>query len=63
MAAAFRGADVDLMIHGHTHRPAVHSFALDGRVRTRAVLGDWHRCGSCIELTANGPELLSLERA
>ena len=63
VAAAFRGADVDLMIHGHTHRPAVHSFALDGRVRTRAVLGDWHRRGSCIELSSTGPELLTLERA
>jgi UDP-2,3-diacylglucosamine hydrolase len=60
--AAFRRADVDLIIHGHTHRPAVHRFALDGRARTRAVLGDWHRSGSCIELTAQGPELLELER-
>ena len=30
-------AGVNLLIHGHTHRPAVHKD--DGR--TRMVLGDW----------------------
>jgi len=59
---AFRAADVDLMIHGHTHRPAVHTFELDGTTRTRVVLGDWHSRGSCIELSADGPALLKLER-
>jgi UDP-2,3-diacylglucosamine hydrolase len=38
----FRGAGVDLMIHGHTHRPAVHRIPLDGSERTRVVLGAWH---------------------
>ncbi len=31
-------AAVDLLIHGHTHRPAIHRYP-DGR--TRIVLGDW----------------------
>ncbi len=31
---------VNLMIHGHTHRPARHS--LDDGNRERIVLGDWH---------------------
>lgn len=31
------------MIHGHTHRPAVHEHALpDGGVATRYVLDEWH---------------------
>ncbi len=29
------------MIHGHTHRPAVHSLEVDGKEATRYVLGDW----------------------
>lgn len=38
----FRQYDVDLMIHGHTHRPAVHHHQVDTRHRTRIVLPDWH---------------------
>lgn len=33
--------DADLMIHGHTHRPALHHWQCAGRERTRVVLGDW----------------------
>lgn len=33
---------VHTLIHGHTHRPAVHRFQLDSRDATRIVLGDWH---------------------
>lgn len=31
-----------VLIHGHTHRPAVHRFRLDGVQATRIVLGDWY---------------------
>ena len=30
------------MIHGHTHKPAVHEFNLDGQPARRYVLGDWY---------------------
>jgi UDP-2,3-diacylglucosamine hydrolase len=30
------------LIHGHTHRPAIHEFDLDGRPARRIVLSDWH---------------------
>ncbi len=33
---------IDTLIHGHTHRPAVHTSA----ARTRIVLGDWYEQGS-----------------
>ena len=36
-----------LMIHGHTHRPAIHDFTLDGRAARRIVLGDWFKQGRC----------------
>ena len=35
--------DVRTLIHGHTHRPAVHKFTLNGKSATRYVLGDWGR--------------------
>lgn len=34
-----------LLIHGHTHRPAIHSIDSD---RHRIVLGDWHQQGSAL---------------
>jgi UDP-2,3-diacylglucosamine hydrolase len=32
---------VQRLIHGHTHRPAIHDWTLDGQPARRAVLGDW----------------------
>lgn len=39
--AALRAAGLAVMIHGHTHRPAVHRWTLDGRAAERWVLPDW----------------------
>ena len=39
--AALRTAGLSTMIHGHTHRPAVHRWTLDGRAAERWVLPDW----------------------
>lgn len=36
------------MIHGHTHRPGVHRFELDGEPAQRIVLGDWYEQGSLL---------------
>lgn len=33
---------VQLMIHGHTHRPAVHHLEANNKPARRIVLGDWH---------------------
>jgi len=32
---------VTTLIHGHTHRPAVHEIEVDSRPARRYVLGDW----------------------
>jgi UDP-2,3-diacylglucosamine hydrolase len=32
---------VTTLIHGHTHRPAVHELDVEGRPARRLVLGDW----------------------
>lgn len=38
---------VNQLIHGHTHRPAVHCFKLsDGTLAKRIVLGDWYQQAS-----------------
>jgi len=37
-----RENDVYILIHGHTHQPAVHSFQLDGKKAERIVLSAWH---------------------
>lgn len=34
--------EVDLLIHGHTHRCATHDFELHGKAAQRVVLSDWH---------------------
>lgn len=40
----------NLMIHGHTHRPAVHEFDLSGEPASRIVLGDWFHYAWVLEL-------------
>jgi len=37
-----REYQVRRLIHGHTHRPALHEFQLDGTPAQRYVLEDWH---------------------
>ena len=58
--SALRHAGVTRMIHGHTHRPAIHDFALDGKPAQRIVLGDWYEQGSVLRVDANGVELRGL---
>ena len=43
-----REAGVRTMIHGHTHRPAMHRFDVDGDQCTRIVLGAWHATASVL---------------
>jgi UDP-2,3-diacylglucosamine hydrolase len=60
--AALRGAGTSTLLHGHTHRPAIHALHVDGRPCTRIVLGDWYDQGSLLRWDRNGPELASLPR-
>ena len=67
--AAMDAADVNLMVHGHTHRPAIHVLGgepsageregpaprMEGR--RRIVLGDWHRCGWKLTLASGEADL------
>jgi UDP-2,3-diacylglucosamine hydrolase len=62
VAMALRGAGTATLLHGHTHRPAIHPLQVDGRACTRIVLGDWHAQGSVLRWDKSGPELVSLAR-
>lgn len=42
LADMVRKHRVSRVIHGHTHRPAVHQHSIDGTSVQRIVLGDWH---------------------
>ena len=51
---ALRAHGVRHMIHGHTHRPAIHEWALDELPVRRAVLGDWYVQGSVLRCDEAG---------
>ncbi|VYT81676.1 UDP-2,3-diacylglucosamine diphosphatase [Metakosakonia massiliensis] len=48
---------VQYLIHGHTHRPAVHALTVNGMPAQRVVLGAWHSEGSMVKVTPEGIEL------
>lgn len=57
---ALRQAGVARMIHGHTHRPAIHDFTLDGKPAQRIVLGDWYEQGSVLRVDRDSASLAGL---
>lgn len=57
--AAFRDSGAEFIVHGHTHRPALHEYSIAGRTCVRAVLGDWHPQGSVLRWDARGYELMT----
>ncbi len=52
-----REAGVRTMIHGHTHRPGMHRFDVDGDQCTRIVLGAWHATASVLYWDSAGYRL------
>ncbi|MFP4129236.1 MAG: UDP-2,3-diacylglucosamine diphosphatase [Halorhodospira sp.] len=48
VAEAVREHGVRWLIHGHTHRPAVHKLATPYGAGKRLVVGDWHEQGSVL---------------
>lgn len=42
------------LIHGHTHRPAIHELSVDGHPASRIVLGDWYEQGSVLVCDETG---------
>ncbi|WP_417027684.1 UDP-2,3-diacylglucosamine diphosphatase [Citrobacter sp.] len=50
---------VQWLIHGHTHRPAVHELTANAQPAFRVVLGAWHTEGSMIKVTPDDVELIA----
>ncbi len=48
-----------LLIHGHTHRPAIHQVSANGEKAQRIVLGDWYEQGAWLKVTPDSIELLN----
>jgi UDP-2,3-diacylglucosamine hydrolase len=48
VVAVLRANAYPTMIHGHTHRPAKHHHAIDGRDCVRWVLSDWYETASTL---------------
>lgn len=62
VVAALREHGVNSMLHGHTHRPALHEIDMGSRTATRIVLGDWYEQGSVVRWDENGPRLETMPR-
>jgi UDP-2,3-diacylglucosamine hydrolase len=54
---AIRAHKAEQIIHGHTHRPAIHHFSVDGCPKQRIVLGDWSQGKSVLTYTRKGLSL------
>ena len=54
---------IDTLIHGHTHRPAIHDLHAGTRPCRRIVLGDWYEQGSVLRAESDGFVLEVLELA
>ena len=47
-----------ILIHGHTHRPAIHKVSANNQAAQRIVLGDWYEQGAWLKVTPDSMELM-----
>ena len=53
--------NIQQLIHGHTHRPAIHDFTVNEKKMKRIVLGDWYEQGSVLVCDEKGCQLESIQ--
>ena len=53
---------VEILLHGHTHRPGIHNVEVDDRITKRVVLGDWYDQGSVVRWDEDGVDLSPIVR-
>ena len=58
---SLKNAGVSMMIHGHTHRPAVHQLSVENSPATRYVLGDWGSSMQYLLIEDSEPQLLTYD--
>ena len=54
---------VRTLVHGHTHRPAIHKLQLGDHAGRRIVLGDWDRQGWALQVDEHGFSLGAFDLA
>lgn len=52
---------VRTLVHGHTHRPAIHKLQIGDLAAKRIVLGDWDRQGWALQVDEQGMQLGAFE--
>lgn len=57
---AMQRHQVQQLIHGHTHRPDVHEFDLNGQPAKRIVLADWYQTGSMLVCESDSCQLAKI---
>ena len=58
--ATFARFGVATLVHGHTHRPAMHAVRIGDREGRRIVLGDWYEQGSVLRVSPGHCDLQAL---
>lgn len=53
--------NIKRLIHGHTHRPDIHKFDLDGDIIHRFVLSQWNNKGSVLCWNSQGYRIETLD--
>ena len=59
---AMRATGARRLVHGHTHRPAIHRFDVDGAPAERVVLAPWYEAASCVAIDSEGVREVPLPR-
>lgn len=52
---------VRTLIHGHTHRPAIHKLQIGDQAARRIVLGDWDKQGWAVQADEQGFQLAAFD--
>ena len=61
VAKVIQKNNIDILIHGHTHRPNIHTIDIDSKKSFRLVLGDWSQStAKIIEWANDEPKLIDL---
>jgi len=52
---------VRTLVHGHTHRPAIHKLQIGDQAAKRIVLGDWDKQGWALQVDEQGFQLAAFD--
>ena len=53
--------NVTELIHGHTHKQAIHEFKLNNKPARRLVLGDWYEKDCVLVAEAKGLKMMGVQ--